>query len=102
MPSAAMTISGWGEGQLLGCLSRGVFVYPWGWGCSGGLCVQRGVYPNVQWADTPRVDRILDTRLQKYYLSTTSVVDDNKGRAACSVAAGTGSTQKYLVGLPAV
>ena len=51
-----------------GCLPRGV---------SGGICT--GVYPSMHWGRSPPpVDRILDRRLWKHYLSATSFADDNK------------------------
>ena len=76
----------------VGCLLRGVCLV-WGgvvsapggesaWSrggcvCSGGVCLVRGVcIPACTEADTlppPRVDRILDTRLWKYYLGPTSL-----------------------------
>ena len=39
--------------------------------CPGGVSARRGVH-------LPSVDRILGTRLEKHYLSTTSFVDGNK------------------------
>ena len=48
------------------CLPRRVSI------CLGGVCLPRGVYTSLF------VDRILDTRLWKYYLSATSFADGNK------------------------
>ena len=44
--------------------------------CSEGVCLPGGVCPGGVWQTTP-MDRILDTRLWKHYLSTTSFVDGN-------------------------
>ena len=68
------------------CLGRGVFQGGSAWGClSGGVCpgsvcLSEGAEGGsaCQMGVTPPLDRILDTRLWKHYLSATSFADGKK------------------------
>ena len=79
----------WGMSAPGDCLLRGCLLLEGGvcfWGCvwsrgcvwSEGVCLVRGVclvwgvHPSMHWGRPP-VDRILDTRLWKYYLDPTSL-----------------------------
>ena len=44
-------------------------VCSWRGVCSRGCPLPRGVYPSMHWGRHPPVNRILDTRLWKYYLA---------------------------------
>ena len=66
VPSAAVAVC-WGC-LPVGCLPRGV--------SAQGVSDWGGVYPSACW-DTPPMDKILDTRLWKHYLSATSFADSN-------------------------
>ena len=82
IPSAAMAVGGEGCVCLPGGVSAPVHAGIPAWGICPSACweyLPRGVCvcPSACW-DTPPVDSILDTRLWKHYLSSTTVADGNK------------------------
>ena len=58
-------VSAWGVSARWGVLSVAVAIEGCVQGrvCLGGVCIQVGVFPSIQWGRHPPVDRILHTRL---------------------------------------
>ena len=82
--------------------SRGGGYLPRGSVCLGGVCLPggclpRGVSAKGVYTSPPTVDRILDTRLSKHYLSATSFADSNKQCLLHNVTVNPPSTSTIVV-----
>ena len=51
--------------------------------CSWGVSAPRGVYPSMHWGRHPPVNRILDTRLWKYYLAPNFICGHKNAKVTC-------------------